>query len=143
VEIASLYRKRTLEYAISSGATAILLVMLADVGRSAFANASTAVGHDGIFSQPVLCPLLDMSVGSKEVDSPDPILGGPSLRFLSALCHDRKDASVFRMDGTELLSGYHRALLQFDDGGESDRLVLIDAISSFALLHPRSLLRLC
>lgn len=87
-----------------------------------------------LFSQPVLAPLLQLSGGSEEDEEADPILGGPALRVLAALCKISQAGSqlVFPAE-TVLLTGFHRALHNMEGAtGELDRLARMDAISSFA-----------
>ena len=96
-----------------------------------------------IFSDSVLLPLLkmagvdpsqDQQESSKTTPSePDPILGGPSLRVLAAMCGHvevlRDDSDPERRG--KLLDYFHRAIHQFQSS-ELDRLATVDAISSFA-----------
>ena len=97
-----------------------------------------------LFSHRVLHELLVMAGGGghgeeKEQAQPDHILGGPALRVLSSLCKlGQRDASLFSLGGSELLTGFHRALHGFDEylSGEADRMAYIDAVSSFASASP-------
>lgn len=83
-----------------------------------------------LFSHDVLMPLLQLAGGIEE--EPDPILGGNALRVVAALCKlSQLDARVFAAESS-LLTGFHRALHNFEGSGEIDRLAMIDAISSFA-----------
>lgn len=91
-----------------------------------------------LFSQDVLTPLLELA-GGTEGEEPDPILGGPALRVIAALCKlTLVDSRVFEAEGL-LLTGFHRALHNFEGSGELDRLAMIDAISSFAGASPDAL----
>lgn len=86
-------------------------------------------------SETVLSPLLLLSGAGTEEESgnADPVLGGPALRVLSAICRlGQRDNNVFDQGGKEALLGFHRALHAFEGSGELDRLALVDAISSFA-----------
>jgi hypothetical protein len=86
---------------------------------------------DWLFSNDVLMPLLQLAGGTTE-EEPDPILGGNALRVVAALCKlTQVDARVFAAEGS-LLTGFHRALHNFEGSGEIDRLAMIDAVSSFA-----------
>ena len=90
-----------------------------------------------LFSNDVLTPLLQLAGGSDE--EPDPILGGPALRVVAALCKlSQVGARVFE-SGASFLTGFHRALHNFEGSGELDRLAMIDAISSFAGASPDAL----
>lgn len=90
-----------------------------------------------LFSHNVLHPLLEMAGAH---DDADPILGGPALRTLSSLCQlAHRDASLFGLGGSELLTGFHHALRNFNTTGELDRLAFIDAASSFASASPDAL----
>lgn len=83
-----------------------------------------------LFSNNVLTPLLKLSGGTEE--EPDPVLGGNALRVVASLCKlSQVDVRVFEAESS-LLTGFHRALHNFEGSGEIDRLAMIDAISSFA-----------
>ena len=93
-------------------------------------------------SEAVLRPLLLLSGAGTEEEpgTADPILGGPALRVLSAICRlGQRDANVFEQGGKDALLGFHRALHAFETSGELDRLALVDAISSFASASPDAL----
>lgn len=52
---------------------------------------------------------------------------------MAALCKlGHQDSSLFNLADTELLTGFHMALHNFEVSGELDRLAIVDAISSFA-----------
>eukprot|EP00977_Amphora_coffeiformis_P018032 scaffold6091_cov164-Amphora_coffeaeformis.AAC.16 len=90
-----------------------------------------------LFSSDVLKSLLQLAGGTEE--DPDPILGGPALRVVAALCKlSQVDTRVFEAEST-LLTGFHRALHNFQGSGELDRLAVMDAISSFAGASPDAL----
>ena len=90
-----------------------------------------------LFSNDVLMPLLQLAGGTEE--DPDPILGGPALRVVAALCKlNQVDARVFELESA-LLTGFHQALHNFQGSGELDRLAVMDAISSFAGASPDAL----
>ena len=137
----------SMEYAITLGATELLLLMLTDESDPLLQMsildlvekmATVLPMHNSrakwLYSASILHPLLQMVGGTQGMECPDPILGGPALRLLATLCRlSQRDNSLFRLGGTELLTGFHRALRNFDGGsGELDRLALVDAISSFA-----------
>ena len=85
-----------------------------------------------LFSSDVCTPLLMLAGGSTD-EGPDPILGGPALRVVAALCKvSQVDDRVFVEAESTLLTGFHRALHNFQGSGELDRLAMMDAISSFA-----------
>jgi len=86
-----------------------------------------------LLSNDIVVPLLQMS-GGTEQGYPDPILGGSALRVVAALCKlGHQDSELFGgSGGAELLSGFHRALHNFEVSGELDRLAIVDAVSSFA-----------
>jgi len=95
-------------------------------------------------SETVLQPLLALSGAgtADELGDPNPILGGPALRLLSAICRlGQRDTTVFDQGGKNALLGFHRALQNFQAvaRGELDRLALVDAISSFASASPEAL----
>lgn len=91
-----------------------------------------------LFSKNVLKPLLELCGGTTE-EEPDPILGGPALRVVAALCKlTQVDTRVFEAESS-LLTAFHRALRNFEGSGELDRLAMIDAISSFAGASPNAL----
>jgi Proteasome non-ATPase 26S subunit len=91
-----------------------------------------------LFSEPVRSPILALCGGSDvENASPDPLLGGPALRVAAALCriaHDRASSELLGVSGGPILDGFYVALKNSyaSASGETDRLALIDAISSFA-----------
>jgi Proteasome non-ATPase 26S subunit len=91
-----------------------------------------------LFSEPVRGPILALCGGSDlEPASPDPLLGGPALRVAAALCriaHDRVSSELLGVSGGPILDGFYVALKNSyaSASGETDRLALIDAISSFA-----------
>ena len=137
--------------AINSGATDLLVTMMTDVSDPLLQMSSmdlveqltnTIPMHSSrarwLFSRNVLQPLLQMAGAGG--DDPDPVLGGPALRVLSAMCRlAHRDASLFGLGGNELLTGFHHALRNFNSSGELERLALIDAISSFASASPDAL----
>jgi Proteasome non-ATPase 26S subunit len=91
-----------------------------------------------LFSEPVRSPILGLCGGSDlEHSSPDPLLGGPALRVVAAMCriaHDRLTTELLGVSGGPILDGFYLALKNSyaTSRGENDRLALIDAISSFA-----------
>lgn len=94
-----------------------------------------------LFSTNVLVPILQMA-GGTEQGYADPILGGTALRVAAALCKlIHKDASLLSSAGADLLTGFHRALHNFEVSSETDRLAIIDAISSFASASEEALER--
>jgi len=83
-----------------------------------------------------------MAGGMEGEGLPDPILGGTALRVVAALCKQgHRDRSLFDSGGNQLISGFHRALHNFNVSGEVDRMAIIDAISSFASASPDALER--
>lgn len=144
-----------MEAAIECGATHLLLEMLTDssdplMQMSALdlleKMATTLPMHGNrarwLFSKDVLHELLKMAGGvgvGNEGGEPDPILGGPALRVLSLICRlGQRDSSLFGLGGTELLTGFHHALHNFDttSGGELAKLAYVDSVSSFASASP-------
>lgn len=148
--------------ATSSGATDLLLKMLTydrdpllvlSVYDLMERMAATHPMHGNrarwLSSETVLRPLLDKSgAGTSEetAGDADPMLGGPALRVLSAICRlGQRDSTIFGhgdqggKGGTEALLGFHRALHHFEGSGELDRLALVDAISSFCSASPEAL----
>lgn len=86
-----------------------------------------------LFSRDVVVPLLQMCGGTDQGVA-DPLLGGPALRVVAALCRlAHRDAALTEFSNTEITHGFHRALHNYNGGsGEMDRLAIIDAVSSFA-----------
>jgi hypothetical protein len=148
LEMVSLDEK-LLEIGVDHGVLQLLLNMLVDdqdallqmsvldlMERTARVRPMHHALGSWLFSQPVLAPLLQLSGGSEEEEDEeaDPILGGPALRVLAALCKISQAGSqlVFPTE-TVLLTGFHRALHNMEGAtGELDRLARMDAISSFA-----------
>lgn len=92
-----------------------------------------------LFTDTVTKPLLQRAGGDEEGE-PDPILGGPALRVIAALCKlGHRDSSLLGSAEAELTVGFHRALHNFEASGELDRLAMVDAISSFASASPDAL----
>jgi len=134
-----------MQSALSVGANQLLLTMLTDdsdpllqisildlIEKLATTQPMHHERANWLFSDQIMQPLLRMAGGEEEGD-PDPILGGPALRVVAALCKlGHRDSSLFGIAGTHLLNGFHRALHSWESSGELDRLALIDAISSFA-----------
>src|SRR3569832_444425 len=84
------------------------------------------------FSIDVVVPLLQMC-GGTELGYADPLLGGPALRVVAALCKvAHRDASVVNLTDSGILQGFHLDLHNMGSGssGEMERLAMIDAISS-------------
>jgi len=161
VDIALLDDEVHLSAALSSGALPLLLDMLTGdsvekdplllmslldlLEKLALHRPLSANRARWLTSPPVVRPVLQLAGAAAAADStmmevePDPILGGPALRVVGALC----PALVFLEDddgdgsptAQQLLQSFHRALHNFDTtaaGAELDRLCRMDAISSFA-----------
>jgi hypothetical protein len=91
-----------------------------------------------LFSRNLLDTLLAMAGGTEA--KVDGLLGGPALRAVAALCKVAyaPDNMVLIHD-IQLLEAFHHALHNFEITGETDRLVLIDAISSLASISDEAL----
>jgi 26S proteasome non-ATPase regulatory subunit 5 len=151
VEMSSL-DDSTMHSALSCGAFDLLSAMMTDesdpllqmsvldlIERLALIKPMHQERARWFFRDSVAQPLLEMAGGDEE-GSPDPILGGPALRVIAALCKlGHRDSSLFGLAQTELVRGFHRALHNFEASGELDRLAMVDAISSFASASPDAL----
>lgn len=144
VEISVLH-DAAMKAAISSSAIELFLRMLTDESDPLLQMsmldlleklASTCPMHHArahyLFTDAVLNPVLGLA-GGLEQGAPDPILGGPALRVVAALCNlGQRDAALFGLSDGDLVRAFHRALHNFKASGELDRLAYVDAISSFA-----------
>jgi hypothetical protein len=95
-----------------------------------------------LFSNDVTAFLLRLAGGEGD-GRPDPMLGGPALRVVAALCKlAHSDVSLLNQTDGDIMVGFHRALHNIEGTGEMDRLAMVDAISSFASASPVALERI-
>jgi hypothetical protein len=144
VEIAVL-QDAAMNAAISSSAMELFMRMLTDESDPLLQMSmldllekltSTRPMHEErvhyLFTDAVLNPVLGLA-GGLERGEPDPILGGPALRVVAALCKlGQRDSALFGLSDGDLVRAFHRALHSFKVSGELDRLAYVDAVSSFA-----------
>jgi hypothetical protein len=125
VEISSL-DDSTMQSALACGAFDLLSAMMTDksdpllqmsvidlIEKLALTKPMHQERARWLFTDTVTQPLLQLAGGEEEGD-PDPILGGPALRVIAALCKlGHRDSSLFGLSETELTIGFHRALHNF------------------------------